>query len=123
MANCAPDSETAEDPKERFGGCSISFLAPPPPGVLTTRKQKNLTTILSSWLLSHIAQKVMALQPFPFLSQHTAWREHHCSRNALGEKFTLSSLPVPLPLSSADSPAALQTLPCNNFCYRCLIIF
>lgn len=86
MANCGPDSETAEDPKERFGGCSISFIDPPPPEVLTMRKY-GLTTTLSSWLLSHIAQKVMALQPVPCLSQHTAWREHHCSRNGAGREI------------------------------------
>lgn len=40
MANCGPDSETGEDSKERLGGCSISFIAPPPAGVLTMRKQK-----------------------------------------------------------------------------------
>lgn len=72
MANCAPDSETAEDPKERFGGCSISFLAPPPPGVLTTRKQKIslqfcplgfFHTLLRKWWLCSLSLSSANTQP------------------------------------------------------------
>lgn len=106
MANCGPDSATAEDPKERFGGCSISFIAPLPPGVLTVRKY-GLTTTLSSWLLSHIAQEALAL-PVPCLSQHTAWREHHCSRNVPGEESTLTPC-----LSLCLSPLMTALLLCR----------
>lgn len=107
MANCGPDSETAEDAKGRAGGCSISFIAAPPPGVLTVRKY-GLATTLSSWLLPHITQKMMALQPVPCFSQHTAWREHHCSRNVQGEKSTLTPA-----LSLCLSPLMTALLLCR----------